>query len=352
MAQIALISKKISPQVVALARGLRSQRHEVQILASHKATVSLTANQNLDLPEDIQVLGYFKKWNWFEAARLLPRFLGRSPEVFHFIFEGNEKVEGAHWLLSSMAQQLGKAVIISLGTAKIETKRWQKNGFLKNNKTVIVPSREKLMYLKRQGIIDDSVTSEVILPFATPNSSSVASGSLNQFQELTEKWRPYLIIPAHPERKAVENLIRQVKSPGLRLLFLGERSEKLYSDLRCISIGQATEDELLLLVEKSQAVLLAAHAFEPTELMRWQRLAVLTETPLVVHRRQVEALPGLCLQGRNGFILENIQEDFHKLLQNHPRLEIAQYQAPVESQSPSDYSLNEVNRLYIRALAR
>jgi hypothetical protein len=344
MAQIALISKGLSPQVLALAKGLRSQRHDVQIITSFKAA--------LDSTEDLQILSYFKRWSWFEAAKLLPRFVGRSPEVFHFFFEGDEKAEGAHWLLASFAHQLKKAVVISLGTAKIETSRWQKKGFLKNGKTVIVPSREKLMYLKRQGLIDDTVTSEVILPFATASSAPPPSGGLQNLHDLIEKWQPYLVIPAHPEKKAVEELLQQTKTTGLRLLFLGERSNKLYSDLRCISLSQPSEEELQLLIRESQALLLAAHHFEPTELMKWQRLAVDSQTPLIVHRRQTEVLPGLCLHGRNGFVLENIDEDFRRLLQSPTQLKLLQYQAPIESQTPSDHSLNEVNRLYMRALAR
>lgn len=342
MAQIALITKTLNSQVLTTAKGLSEQRQEVLVITG--------ADQVVPSNYDFQVLTFFKKWNGFEAARLIPRLLTTVPQIFHFFFESEAEIPTwAHWTLGSFAKNLRRSVIVSFGGGKIDSKNWRRNRFLRMSHTVIAPSREKLMQLKRAGLIGENVLSEVVLPF--PEVEADAQESSESAVDFLNHWQPFVLVPSQAESPVVHLLSEAFQATGHRLVFLGPRPESLYADLRCLTIGHPSEYQLKKIAQMSSAILLAFHEYEPVELMRWQQLAAQLERPLIVLQKQIELLPGLCLHEKNGFVLGNLKDDFRRLLHNNPNLEITRFESHLTRTTPSDQSLNEVSRLYARTLA-
>ena len=349
MAKIAIISQNVNPQVLALAEGLLNQRHDVRLITSYAS----------DIPpiSQLEILACFKKWNWLEALQLIPRLLKNPPDVFHFVIQdSSEKPKIAHHLIQQFARSAQRACVVTLGTAKIEFnsfKFFRSTDFLKGSHSLIVPSREVLMYLKRKALIAADAKTEVILPFRINSSNSAdAKTELKALTEQCLKWQPYLLIPSQPKKQIVEALLAMTKKLGLRLIFIGERSERVFTDLRLNTLSNPSPLALEVLTQHARAVLVATHEYETAELMSWQKYCSAYSVPMIAHRRQCEMIPGLCLQDKNGFILEQVYDDLKRLLDLNPQLQIRNFIKPRDQLTPIDQSLNEINRLYASSIVR
>ncbi len=349
MAKIALITRKITPQVLALARGLLSQRHEIQVITSYRTEFNIESESALN----IEILAYFKKWNWLETIRLIPRILQRPPDIFHFIFENNEdRAQTAHQILSQLALRLRRSTVVTVGNSAVDSKSWHKSSFLNSCQALIAPSREKLMYLKRQGLIDKHVKTEVILPLPIHEVALVESSSEQKtIYDQCQKWKPYILVPSQPRKKIVDQLVELVQGTGLKLIFIGSRSERVFADLRFTCLANPSSIELETLTQHAKAVMLATHEYEPAELMQWQKVCSKYQTPILALRRQVEIVPGLCQHEKNGFVLDHLAEDFRRILATNPKLQIQNYLRRSDLLTPLDQSLNNINRLYVSAMS-
>lgn len=341
MAKIALISRTLNPQVLSLAQALHHQGQEIQLITSKE--------QGRIENFEFSILAYFKKWSALEFIWFLPRFLKNSPEIFHFIFEeSHEAPSVAHVLLLRLAETLGKVRVSSLGEIKINSKKWQQSRFLKTCQAISVPSREKLMFLKRQDLIEAHAICEVVLPLTESCHWSSAEQQLDH--EQIRKWGPFILIPALPDYQHVE-LFAEICASALRPVFIGERSARLFADIRCTCVPPLAPESLRKVLTSCRAICLASHAYSVSELMLWQSYAEEYSLPLLVHRRQTEALPGLCLHEKNGFIIDNLGEDLRRIISQNPNLYLSGYQKRDASQITLDQSLNQLNRLYIQALS-
>lgn len=341
MASIALIAKKISPQVLETAKGLYQHRNEVKIISSH--------NQKPNGIYEFQILTYFKKWSLLEALRLIPKILLHPPDVFHFFFEDeSDSATAAHWALLSFAQSLNKATVVSLLGKKIHSKNWRYNPFLKFSKAITVPTRERLMYLKRRKLISPENLNEVILPLQEPLIElKFHDEELSHFLKTIQ---PYIFVPTHPLLEFLQQLQIITQNTDYNILFLGPRTKNLRRFKRFYAVNIENPFALEQIAMSARCILLAFHEFDLSELMNWQYLSHKVEVPLIVRGQQIEVLPGLCLQDKNGFIIQKDALSLHKLLLNNPELKIQAFYKNKALLPSVDHSLNELSRLYAKAL--
>ena len=86
--------------------------------------------------------------------------------------------------------------------------------------------------------------------------------------------------------------------------------------------------------------------FSAIELLHFHHLCQQTKTPILANPRQAEALPGLCLHGKNGFILDQGLRSLNLLLAENPNLATTSDDYHLLTTDLADSALNELNRLY------
>jgi hypothetical protein len=108
-------------------------------------------------------------------------------------------------------------------------------------------------------------------------------------------------------------------------------------------------------LQKSKALLLAFSDLSALELQRFFQLSIKTKTPIIIRPRQNDLFPGLVIQDRTGWVLQNGEASLRELLQNNPNLDLNLSLEPSANRNLShdliDSSINELHRFYQRALA-
>lgn len=337
MAKIALICRDITPSVLNWAEGLAQQKHQVRILTSRQISWAGTSPLPMQL--------YFKKWSVLEALRLIPSLTKDLPEIFHFVFQtDDDNASPAHWALASFAQSLGRRVACSLMTEP--DKKWKWNPFLKTSDGVSFETRESLMIAKRSGFISPQQKAEVILPMlkGTPIEE------VQHWRELASIMGRYILIAGPPTREKLEILQAALIGMDIHPVFAGPRlaNSLKASPLPMLSYTALHENSLQAfasLLPQSLGLVLCLHDFEPSELVQWHQLCLLHRAPVWVRQDQQDSLPGLCRNGKTGFILEPKAQLLRRSLENPlPRWESqVQQNHPLEM---ADESLNALNRFY------
>ncbi len=340
MAQIALITQTLTAQALGLAQALQFHRHDVKVITS--------ANQ--EVPNDLgfPVLTYFKSWSALEALKFFPRLLGEAPEIWHFVYSDREKDQPmpAHWLLAQMARALPRRVVVaSFYETLLHISKWRMIPLLKCCDIVTTVTRESLMYLKRRGWLNKFCETEVLPPFFH-SSSEVGSVAMDSdLKQLLKTAKPYLVLPSE-------------KLPGVdwgqvlgqaHILVCGQRPafQKTNQILsKVYYIGHSLSDsQMAAVLENSLGLVTAFEDFSFIELLRFHRLCQDTETPVIANWRQTEALPGYAVENRNGFVLNQISQLRHLLLEN-PGLQLHSPWFEAARSDLADSALNELNRLY------
>lgn len=337
MAKIALLTKKLSPQALGLARALQFHRHEVIVMTS--ATESVPDNLGF------QVLTFFKTWSALEALRFFPRILGQAPEVWHFVFADTEteRPGAAHWVLAQMAHALpGRVVAASFYDSLFNFSGRRALPLLKNCDIVTTDTRENLMYLKRNAWLSKYCETEVLPPFIETSHGANQTAMDEDLKQLVQAAQPYLVISSQRLPKLDWDLILG----KVQLIVCGQRPDRSAEGI--FYVGHDLGDsQFLEILRGSSGLLTAFDDLSLVELLRLQRLCAVSRTPILGSLRQAEALPGYCVHKRNGFQISSISA-LHQLLMENPKLEL---QAPIFEALKTDLAdsaLNELNRLYAK----
>ncbi len=346
MAKIALLTQRITPEALGLARALKFHRHEILLITSAMETV----------PDDLgyQVLTYFKTWSAFEALKFFPHILGQAPEVWHFVFSDmeHEKPSPAHWVLAQLVRALpGRVVAASFYDSLFEFSKTRIGSllssaplarFLKSCDIVTTETRENLMYIKRQGWLHRFSETEVLPPFIIPASGAYEKSLDQDLQQLVEAATPYLILPSeHLPDLDWNSILGKVQ-----LIVCGQRPDRSPDGVFYIGRNLPAADFHAIL-ERSLGVLTAFDDFSLVELLKFQRLCSETKTPVLASPRQAEALPGLCVHKRNGFWIQELGQ-LNQLLIDNPGLKIQSPLFESVKMDLADSALNELNRLYAK----
>jgi len=335
MAKIALLTQKLTPEALGLARALKFHRHDILLITSAMETV----------PDDLgfQVLTYFKSWSAFEALRFFPRILGQAPEVWHFVFADAafEKPTPAHWILAQLARALpGRVVAASFYDSLFEMSVTRLLPFLKSCDIVTTATRENLMFIKRKSMLHRHCETEVLPPFITSSSPDFEQIVDQDLQQLIEAASPFLVIPSeHLPAQDWSQILNKVQ-----LIVCGPRPERSADGVfyigRSLIPGHFQE-----ILGRSLGLLTAFDDLSVVEMLNLQRMSTQTRTPILANARQAEALPGLCVHKRNGFLIQDLSQ-LNQLLIDNPKLEVTAPLFESVKTDLADSALNELNRLY------
>lgn len=349
MAKVALITQKITPEVLGLAQALKLHRHEIILMTS--------ANENVPDNLGYPVLTYFNKWSALEAIKFFPRLLGQAPDVWHFVFSDSktEKPKMAHWVLAQLARSLPRRVIAaSFYDSLFEISSSRLSSFVKACDIVTTGTRESLMLLKRRGWLNRFAETEVLPPFVVHTHSLEDPQIDPDLAQLVKSIQPYVVIPS--EQLPVMDWSSILGK--INLVVCGNRPEKSigpvlknlgFKDLPqgIYYVGHKLSDEQSIqLLRGSQGQITAFDSFSVIELLHLHRLCTFAKTPLIANHRQTEALPGFCLHQRNGFIIDQSLKGLYQLLLENETLELNQPAFEHIRLDLTDSALNELNRLY------
>ncbi|MFN7455220.1 MAG: hypothetical protein ACK5RO_11245 [Pseudobdellovibrionaceae bacterium] len=335
MARIALVSQKWSPSLETLALSLHQSRHEVLVITSQ--------GQVPDQSFPFQVLNYFQTWSSFEAIQFFARFLTQAPEIWHFVFSEPDLERptlGMH-TLAAMAKALPRRAIATSLFGPV-TQSWRWKAFLSLTDVATCPTRESLMHLKRKNRITRFTETEVIPPLAKLSEPTSAQNR-EELLKLSESLGSFLLVPSDRFPEGSEwDLIEDHH----RLLICGARRWNQHR--RAYLHRPMPNAELSLLIENSKAILIAFSDLDPSELMRIHQLAERSKTPVIANPRQVEALPGICVHKKNGWVLDRGLDTFRQILLENPSLKLSSWDSTNTAYTLIDSCVNELNRLYLK----
>lgn len=372
MAKVAVLSRTITSQTLGFAQALKMQRHDVLLITSQDLALSPQELAN-DLDIEFPTLRCFKDWSAIEAIKNFPKLLTHGIEVWHFVFSDCDldQPRGAHFAIAQMAKVVPHSVVAaSFFDSVFNVPKWQITPFLKSNDIVTTADRESLMYLKRKNRLNNKSSLEVLPPpMASNHNNQNSSADIDtDIQRLAFARKPYLLVAnerlpkfdwdyvlsqvnliilgPRPQNLWIENFLQEQRSQPEKQL-----SDPLLLEQKISYAGKhLSENSLRYLLQNSQGLLTAFDDLSSVELMNWHRLCQKTQTPVLAHPRQVEALPGFCVHDRNGFVLESGIHSLKVLLSSNNELKLAQPQFELIRADISDSILNEISRMYARRL--
>lgn len=345
MAKIALVCKEIHPIVLSLANQLIAHKNELIIITS----------KDSEVPKNIeaQVLRPFQKWSALEAFRLFAKLMGNMPDVFHFVFTNtNQSPTTAHIVLSQLIQPIpGRVVASSFFHSPYVISPLRMKLFLFGNHLVTWGTSSHLITARRSFSIPKNSLTEVIPPLSDETIQSTETHS-NQMEQLLNSLGDYLLIPGNPE-----DFYKKTKSWQLltnrkmKLVFLCERPAQRKHTLDHFYLGNPYGVDLLYAIQESKGILLAFSDLSLLELQQFYQWSHLTGTPLLVRPRQLEMYPGLVVENKTGWILESGEQSLDQLLKTNPELRIQRKQDLQPMLDIIDSTMNELNRMYNKAIA-
>lgn len=352
MAKIALISEHLSSQTLGLAQALTFHRHDVIIITS--------AGEEVPDAITYPVLRFFKTWSAWEALKFFPHLLSQAPDVWHFVFardhHGDALPKTAHLILAQLAKALPRRVVASsFYDSLYETAARKLVAMLKSSDIVTTATREQLMFIKRRSWIKNYCETEVLPPFSEKSSHEDQNILDPDLIKLVQNMSPYLLIPNErlspllsedslfTQLLKKKNLLVCGSRPNLKMKQLGLRSS--HPEIAFVG-SRLTEAQQSYLLKHSQGMLISFEDFSAVELLQFHRLCSKAKKALITNRRQAEALPGISLHGKNGFVLDQGLASLIQLLGSNPDLKLQEELFQSVSTDLTDSALNELNRLY------
>jgi hypothetical protein len=341
MAKIALFCENFHETTRDLARALHSLRHEVILVTSREV------EHTEDLP--FTVLTYFKSWSALEGIKFIPRFISHAPEVWYFCFPEPRRhpPKGAHVMLAAVAQGLPRRIVMASFFSVLPRASVALRGLLPLCKVVTFGAREDLMNAKRKGLPNKEALLEVFPPL--PRREHQGQENLKEdYLRLIETLRPYIFVWSEDPPS---ELIDAAVNANLKLLARGPRN--LHKDQKNVWFlpEGLSQNQIRFAAHQAQGIALHTSDLDLSELHRMYEFSQSGKVPLFVSARQAEALPGLCVHQRTGWVV-NKPTDIRKLFASS-EFQNFRYQAgPQSNFSITDSAINDLNRLMTKALVQ
>jgi hypothetical protein len=345
MSRIALITKKLHPQVINLAQQLVLHRHDVVVITGREQTP-----QN---PTEFEIIYPFKKWSALEAIRLFPRLLGQMPDVFHFVFtEPNETPTMAHFILSRLVLPIPRRVIASsFFHSPSEMSHFRLKYFLPASQLVTWGTSAHLLRARRSLKISRNTVSEVLPPLS-PFSGNQAAQPSHEIQYLCQSFGKYFLIPGGPESFFDRvNLGEFHFDEKYKLVFLSARPDERKQNIEVFYLHDLPSPDLEYAICKAKGILLSFSDLSLLELMQYYQWSASSKTPLLVRPQQTEMFPGLVKDQKTGWVLHNGERSLRELIRQNPLLRLPKKPDEEPSFEIIDSTMNELNRLYNKAIA-
>lgn len=366
MAKIVLVSKKVTPTSWQLAQALRAQQHEVVLLTSYGETPDDTSG--------IEFMAYFKKWTFLEGLRIIPGLFGLQPQILHLLLE-EDRMNPAQMLLSTFAKS-HPTCVLTTSLLHIRHGLTRKNPvryLVEESDIITCPTVESLGQLRGLDVRSTRQGRGILPPvldLKNPHGLDDADEE-SELQLLSGlRGKNYIVIPFNetgfnPSSEAFER-IRTVAQKYLVALWgsyshwsLRERKRfaAWMAEFQCgdhwVVTGPLSTSASQQLLAESTGLLLAGQNFTPVEMTEYYMRAIRTHATLILDSKQTGLHSDLWKNGANCWVLNNsqLQKDLIKLLaKNHLRLPETLSERLAQDRHLMDSSMNELNRLYNKAL--
>lgn len=365
MAKIVLIAETLSPTVAGLAGALRSQQHQVTVLTEKNTEVSP--------PEGVELWACFEKWSLVEAVRVAPVLFGMNPQVLHFVLE-KDRMNRAQMALAALSKALPHCV---LTTSLLHLERGLKRSnpvryLLQESDIITCPSVEvmgRLRGLNMRRVRQGRGILPPVLNFSEDrNSPSYLPAELAAAVES----KAYVVVPFferefQPSAMPFRRLA--LMAAHRHVVMLGSQSDwslrerKRFQtwmteqglETRWTLTGPLEPGEQKRLLTKAEALVLAGLKLSPLEITEYDLRALQAKTTLILDDRQSTIHSELWRNEVNCWILPQpeLLSRLQELLQKPDlRLEHDLPQSLTLNRDLVDAPLNELNRLYNKALAQ
>ncbi len=365
MAKIILVSKHVNATSWQLAQALKAQQHEVVLLTSHG-----------EVPEDtsgIEFMGYFKRWSLLEGLRIIPGLFGLQPQILHILLE-DDKMNPAQMVLSTFAKSHPTCVLttsllnIRYGLSRRNPVRY----LIEESDIITCPTVETLGQLRGLNVRSTRQGRGILPPVLDlkNEATDVMSDEDDERFLFGLDQEPYVVVPFREASFAPESdsFVRiRTLAQKYKVVLWGSyshwslRERKKFAawmdEFQCGShwsvTGPLSQPLGRLLLEKSSAFVLAGQNLSPVEMTEYYMRAIQSHAVLVLDSKQTSIHSDLWKNTVNCWVLNHhhLQRDLIKLLAKpHLRLPESLSEQLAEDRHLIDSSLNELNRLYNRAL--
>lgn len=365
MAKILLVSKKLSPTCLRLTMALRHQQHQVSVLTS--------MGEDARFPDGVECMTPFRSWSLLEGLRWLPALLTLQPQIIHLILDEDD-LSGVQAVLSMAAKGLPNTVLTtSLLSIKQGLRRRNPVRYLLQESDIVTcPSVESLGSLR--GLrIRSTRQGRGILPPAIDFSDEGTEAPSGHLAELEKSLhgRDYLVMPFFemdfdPSKAAFDRLA--MMASHRHVVLLGSFSNWTLRERRLFQrwmqdqglgtqwtltgpLGRAESRKILA---GAEALVLAGTPMSPFEATEFFLRTLQAGATPVLDEKQASIHSELWKHGENCWILPHgeINRRLNRLLNQGSLKRPASLPINLSlHRDLIDAPLNELNRLYNRALA-
>ena len=375
MAKVILVAEKVNSTSWPLALSLKAQQHEVIFLTSY--------GEEAPNADGIRFMAYFKKWTLLEALRILPMIFSYEPQILHLILD-NKRLKGAHAILASYAKSHPMMV---LTTSLLHLERRLRPGnpmrlLLQESDIVTCPSVESLAKLRGLNVRSKKQGRGILPPALDLYESSLLEEPRYEDPEAEiiaeENWthhlkdNPYFVVPFFERRFSPETLfflrLRKIAESHFVVLMGSNhdwtlRSRKqfeLWMEKQGLgdrwmfsgALPRNLEKELL---KHCLCLILAGLKLNPEEISQFYLKAIQYDTALVFDSKQASVHAHLWQRNVNCWILhhETLDKELREFLNRDDFRPPESLKTKLnQDRHLTDTPLNELNRLYTRALAQ
>ncbi len=360
MAKILLVCDQVTPTSWELAQALKSQQHQVIFLTGREQTVENT--------NGIDFMAFFKNWNAMEVARLLPTLVSMQPQIVHFVLE-SDRVTAAHLGLWGFAKAR-RSIVFTLTFLHVEKglSRGQWVRYLVQQSDIVTcPSIDSLALLRGINIKTIRQGRAVLPPVLSfQEATSVPSDQDLEVEELLSG-EPYLVRPFSqnhfdPQAPFFIELLQAMKIHVVVLLGSQDhwnlRERKQFQawlqseglETRWLLTGHHSIEDAGHLIKNAEAIWLSNLDLSPIELTDYFLKAIDTTSTLILDSSQELLHAPLWRNGQNCWIQDQPAAQF--FADKSLKLAYQLDRHSMERKSLVDAPLNELNRLYNKALSQ
>ena len=365
MAKIVLVSPQVNDTTWQLARALKAQQHDVVLLTSYGESVDDTSG--------IEFMAYFKKWSVLEALRVIPGLFGMQAQILHLLLE-EDSLNPAQAILAAFARSHPNCILttsllhIRRGLGRMNLTRY----LIEESDIITCPTVENLAELRGLNIRSRKQGRGILPPVLNINQQqSLSAEEVVGERKITEVLAgdKYVVVPFHENTfKADEEFFTRFLSIAKKYKVVLWGSQSSWSLRARKQFAQWTENEeiedrwvvtgtvsnpvLEDLLSHSEALILAGLPLTPVEITEYFLKAIQTHTTMILDSGQTSVHGGLWQNGVNCWILHSgfIDTEIERLLEKKSLRIADATKAITQEQQWLDHPLNELNRLYSRAL--
>lgn len=366
MAKIILVSQHINSTSWQLAKALKAQQHEVVLMTSYGEAPPDTSN-------GIEIMAYFRRWSALEGLRIIPGLFGLQPQIFHLLLE-EDRMNGAQIVLSTFAKSHPTCVLTTslLHIKHGLTRRNPVRYLIEESDIITCPTVENLGQLRGLNVTSRRQGRGILPPVLDLQHAAETTASdeevLRFVDSLTQE--EFIVLPFREThfKPSSDSFIRlRTIAAKCKVILWGSYSHWSLRDRKKFAAwmethkcgnkwavtGELDPSISRTLLQKSTALVLAGQHLTPIEMTEYILRAIQSHAVLVLDSKQSSVHADLWKNGVNCWVLqyEQLQKDLIKLLAK-PSLKLAETLSEQFSSERHlmDSSLNELNRLYNRAL--